>query len=522
MTQLSITGGTEGLSSGLSEILERDFDPGTSPSYELCKLIYTNHPLGQKMAEAPVNMAQSQQRKVTVQGAPDEVVKEYVREWAAVEADAHIHNVGRLARVYGISSLVLGCEGVAANKPLDMAKLWKLPIYFSVLDPLNTAGSLVLNQVSTDPDFLKVVAVRTGGQSFHPTRFRVLMNEAPVFLAYTDSAFGFVGRSVYQRALYPLKSFIRTMIADDMIATKLALLVAKQETPGSIVDNIMEAASAIKRVMLKFARSGEVLSIGKEEEIETLNMQNVDGAGTYSRTNILKNIATSADMPAKLLENETMVAGFGEGVEDAKNIARYIERVRMWLQPAYAWFDNVVQYRAWNPDFYKRIQALYPDGYGAVSYEDAFSTWRAAFAAEWPSILIEPESEKAKVSSVKLEAVLAACQTFLPELDPESKTLLIQSALDNINEDKTMFAYSLEINAEALTAHLEEQKEQQQQMAEQAQDPDQPEKVGGVAKKLGRFDSAGGLALARLSAAVARLPVRSARQRPDVKQIARD
>src|SRR6185312_15703313 len=135
-------------------------------------------------------------------------------------------------------------------------------------------------------------------------------------------------------------------------------------------------------------------SIETDEDVETLNMQNVDGAGTYSRTNILKNVATAADMPAKLLENETMVAGFGEGVEDAKNIARYIERVRIWMNPVYRWFDNIIQYCAWNEGFYKRIQAKYPERYGDVSLEDAFSQWRLSFSAIWPSFLIEPESEQ--------------------------------------------------------------------------------------------------------------------------------
>jgi len=37
---------------------------------------------------------------------------------------------------------------------------------------------------------------------------------------YTQAAFGFVGRSVYQRPLYPLKSFVQTMITDDLGGAK--------------------------------------------------------------------------------------------------------------------------------------------------------------------------------------------------------------------------------------------------------------------------------------------------------------
>jgi len=201
----------------VSLLMADDIQPGTDPSYQLCKTIYLYHPLGQKMAESPINLAQSQSRKVTVQNAPEEVTKAFVKEWADLSADQHIHNVMRLSRVYGLASLVLGCEEVPAEQPLDMTKIWQQSLWFTALDPLNTAGSLVLSQVPTAPDFNKPVVVRVNGKVFHRSRYQVVFNESPVYLAYTSSAFGFVGRSVYQRALFPLKSFIRTMIADDMI-----------------------------------------------------------------------------------------------------------------------------------------------------------------------------------------------------------------------------------------------------------------------------------------------------------------
>jgi hypothetical protein len=67
---------------------------------------------------------------------------------------------------------------------------------------------------------------------------------------------------------------------------------------------------------------------------------------------------TSAPMPAKILEEETFAEGFGEGTEDAKYIARFINRFRVSMNPRYQFFDKIVQYRAWNKDFYKTIQEL--------------------------------------------------------------------------------------------------------------------------------------------------------------------
>ena len=128
-----------------------------------------------------------------------------------------------------------------------------------------------------------------------------------------------------------------------------------------------------------------MLSVGIDEDVTTLNMQNVDGAGTFARTNILKNIATGADMPAVLLENETLTEGFGEGSEDAKVIARWIERFRETMEPVYDWLDGIVQHRAWNKDFYTELQQTYPQEFGGMTFEAATSKWQNGFEARWPS-----------------------------------------------------------------------------------------------------------------------------------------
>lgn len=454
----SIEVGTS-LGGSLKRMLDHEaIQPGSLPSYELCKIIYTDHPLGAKMADAPIVMAQSQPRRITVQKAPEEVVREFELMWVMMGCDEIILNTMSVARMYGIASLVAGSTDVKSDVPFDMEKFAKgQNLYFNVLDPLNTAGSLVINQVPTAPDFNKPPpgGVSTGGQVFHGSRCRVVMNERPVYIAYTQSAFGFVGRSVYQRALFPLKSFLRTMVADDMIATKLGLLIAKQKAPGAIVDAVMDKIAALKRFFLKQAQTGQVLSIDVDEEVETVNMENVDGAGTYSRGNILKNIATAADMPAKLLENETMVEGFGEGTEDAKNIAGYIDSVRKKMQSLYSFLDTYVQYRAWTPEFFARLQRLNPDTYSGRTYHDVFLEWRSSFTPEWPSMLIEPESEKIKVEETKVDAIILMLETLMEQLDPENKLVLIQWAADNLSETKRLFPYALDLDFDVLKPFLE-------------------------------------------------------------------
>jgi len=490
--------------------MSEHIEPGTEPGYHLCKEIFLAHPLGAKMTEGPISMAQSQPRTITVgSGTPVEVVEVFHECWENTEVDGYILNAATISRIYGLSSLVLGCKEQPAGKPLDMEKIWEQDIFFNALDPLNTAGSLVLSQIPGTADFAKPVTVTTNGERFHSSRFQVLMNESPIYIAYTNSAFGFVGRSVYQRALFPMKSFINTMVVDDFITTKNGLLIAKQESPGSILDDIMAGVMALKRRMFKQAHTGQVVSIGKEEAVETLNMQNVDGAGTFARNNILKNIATAADMPAKLLENETLVQGFGEGTEDAKNIAAYIDSIRKKLTRIYKWFDGVIMYRAWTPEFFSRIQRLYPDLYKGREYRDVFSEWRRNFKAEWPSVLREPESERVKVSAVKFEMAIATLQLTLPHLDPVNKGLAIQWLCDTINEEEMLFPREIELDIDGLVASMEADKRAAQKMQEQSLAGEE-----GDQKKFPKFDSASQpMLMANLRRSLDQLPHRVAEKR---------
>jgi hypothetical protein len=209
-------------------------------------------------------------------------------------------------------------------------------------------------------------------------------------------------------------------------------------------------------------------------------MQNVDGAGNYSRTNIIKNIASAAEMPAKLVDNETLVSGFGEGTEDAKNIAKYVDGVRKDMDCLYAFFEKVCMYRAWNPELYKRVQAKYPEQWRGRSFTDAFSEWRNNYSAKWPSLLTEPASEAVKVDQIRAESTIALVQTLAPQLDPENKAVLIQWAADTLAENKQLFPHELNLDMDALQAYAEEHADDAAAAGAGGEDT-------GVAKKLGKF-----------------------------------
>jgi len=442
------------LTSSLMELLMADeLEPGSQPSYQLAKVIYSYHPLGSKIVDQPIKLAMSKKRKISIPNSPEERVREAFEEkWAEINANEYIANTWRLAKIYGASAIVYGAKGVDTNATIKPEDLAKHELYFNALDPLNTAGSLVLNQDPNAPDFQKPTIITAAGQTYHPSRTCVFFNEAPLYIQYTDSAYGYTGRSVYQRALFPLKSFVQTMIADDMVSRKVGVIVAKMKQAGSIADRAMAVLQGIKRNVVKEAETNNVINITPEEAIETLNLLNADGALTTARKNILENIAAAVPQPAKLLNSESYAEGFGEGTEDAKDVIRYIEHERETVQPLFKFFDQIVMRLAWTPEFYSTIQATVPE-YKDVDYDTAFYQWKNAFEAIWPSLLEEPESKLVEVEKVKHESIIAVLEVMLPNLDPDNKARLMEWAADNLNESKRLFPSPLILDYEDLRSY---------------------------------------------------------------------
>lgn len=445
-----VINGQEFLGTDLQQLLLCDaIQPGSKPSYETCKVIYAHHPHGAKLVDFPVQMAMYKPRKITVPKAPDDgkmLVDAFLAEWKAMGADRNILNTARQARMYGVTTMGVLTKGQAPSAELDFKGLAKAEIAFNVWDPLNSAGSLVLNQDPLALDFQKVAGVVVNGTQVHRSRCVVLQNESPLYIEYQSSGFGFLGRSVYQRGLVPLKSFVLTLATDMMIALKAGVLVAKMESQSSAVDAPMVWLFGGKRQLVKEAQVGNVLSIGVTEDIESLNLQNLDAPYTVARKNIIENEASACGTPSKIVLAETYAEGFAEGTEDAKAVAMFVETIREWILPLYDFLDPICMYRAWNEDFYETVQARYPEEYGDVSYTVAFQDWKNSFTTEFPSLLEEPESERLKGEDVVLKAIIAVVEVLLPAVPPTVKAKVIEFMQDNINEKKRLFAAPMDLD----------------------------------------------------------------------------
>ncbi|VGG43865.1 anti-CBASS protein Acb1 family protein [Klebsiella pneumoniae] len=437
-----------------------DIQPGMSAGYQTCKTIYLFHPLGGKMVDRPIKMAMNESRTVHISqayGIEQRLRDAFEREWKALGADKHIANAARISRIYGVSAIAMLVDNQEPSTAVDYRTLYKHNVTFNILDPLNTAGSIVLNQDPNAQDFQKVDGIRVAGKPYHKSRCVVQQNEDPIYLAYNSAAFGFTGRSVYQRALFPLKSFIQTMRTDDMVSVKGGLLVTKIQGPSSVVNNMMQKLSGIKRMMLKRGKTGEVLQIGANDSIESIDLSNLEKPLDSSRNHILENIAAAADMPAIILNSETFAQGFGEGTEDARSVAVYIDNIREWLEPLYDYFIRICQYRAWSIEFFNSLRADFPELKN--TYSLYFSSWINNFEYRWPSSMKEPESEKVKVDEIRFKAIVSMLEVLLPQVntDDENRSLLIEWAQTNANANESLFPQRLDLDIDSLKANRPQQ-----------------------------------------------------------------
>jgi|SRR6516225_4451084 hypothetical protein len=440
--------------SGLLALLVADqIVPGSPAGYELCKQLWELHPLAGKVVEKPVSLALGQKRKINVPCALEErLVKAFEDEWDALQCTRYIRDLAHVSRAYGVGALAYGAPDWPTDKAIPLEELYRVhDFYVNIFDPLNLSGSTVTNQNPNAPDFQKAWQDLTAaGQPYHKSRTVLLFNGTPIYLSFQSSSFSYSGRSVFLRALFPMKSFVQSMIVNDMVSLKAGLLIAKMEQGGSVINRIQEKVSAWKRNLLNEGRTNNTLTIGTNESIESIDLNNTDKAMTVARDNIISDIAAATDVPAILLKDESFAKGLASGDQDMLAVVQYIDGIRTELQPAHAFFDRIVMHRAWNPDFYAALQQDVSELAG-VSYEKWFYDMKNLFTVEWPTLIQEPESEKVKRNAEKLKAMVEVLKTLLPSLDPVNRAAAVEWFAQAMADMPEFFTNTLVIDLEALS-----------------------------------------------------------------------
>ncbi|TGC25836.1 phage portal protein [Escherichia sp. E1130] len=443
------------ISSELTKILDHEgIQPGTDVGYELCKLLWQYHPLGGKLVEKPINMAMCKPRTYNVETDPDErVVRQFREVWERMGLNEKIKNLFYVSRCYGAAAIGVGTDGATCKDPLPTFGLREEDVYINVWDPLNAAGSMVTDQNPNSRFFQQANAtLKIASKSWHPSRTLKIFNGTPIYLEYQNSTFGFTGRSVFQRVLYPMKSYIGTMVANNLVAKKAGVLVAKTEQNGSVASGIMAAATGKKRENVKISENEGVLSIGTKDDIESLNLQNIDKALSTARDNIISDIAAGSDVPAILIKEEAFSNGFGEGKEDSKAISQYVDGVRQLIEPVMDYFERLVRYIAWNEDFYTSLKNDYPDII-TEDYQTTFRMWEREFDAGWQELVEESPDKRRESDSKVVQQAGALFSIMAQQLDPENRAMAAEWLASVTNATETYGDSPMIIDKEALSKY---------------------------------------------------------------------
>ncbi|MFZ4221343.1 hypothetical protein ACEV6Q_26375, partial [Enterobacter ludwigii] len=238
------------VSSGLAKILDADeIKPGDDVGYKLCKDLWMFHPLGGKMVEKPIMMALCKTRTYEVETDPGErVVRRFTEVWERMKIEEKIRNLFFHSRCYGAASIGVGTHSEVSSDPLPDFGLKEEDVFINVWDPLNISGSAVTSQDPNSAEFQEPKStLQVTSKKWHPSRTQTVFNGTPIYLEYQPSTFGFTGRSVFQRCLYPMKSFISTMVANNLAAQKCGVIVAKTQQNGSILDGFKSVVTGKKR-----------------------------------------------------------------------------------------------------------------------------------------------------------------------------------------------------------------------------------------------------------------------------------
>lgn len=443
------------LSSELSKILDSDeIQPGTDVGYELCKLLWQFHPLGGKLVEKPITMAMCKPRLYSVETDPDErVVRQFEKVWKRMNMTERIKNLFFVSRCYGAGAVGVGSDGTSCKEPLPTFGLQEEDVYINVWDPLNAAGSMVTDQNPNSRHFQQAnKTLKISGKQWHHSRTLKIFNGTPIYLEYQNSTFGFTGRSVFQRVLYPMKSYVGTMTANDLVSQKAGVMVAKTAQNGSMISGIMAAAAKAKREIVKIARTGGVINIGTTDEIESLNLQNIDKALNAARDNIISDIASGSDVPAVLIKEEAFSQGWSDGKEDSKAISQYVDGVRETISPVIEYFEQLVQYIAWTEDFFNSLKNDYPDII-TEDYQTTFYQWRREFTAKWQELVEESPDKHRESDSKVVQQAVALFSAVSPQVDPVNRANLADWLSNVANGTKTYGDVPLIIDMDKLSKY---------------------------------------------------------------------
>ena len=322
----------------------------TNLTYQQAKNYYTHHPYGRKIVDFLVDMA-NLERNITfgkfpdAMGLFDDLVNHTDQHEAIVEAC-------KLALIYGESTLYILIESqneTLSNisepllyheiKPSDKVR-------FSAVSPIQASSPT--EQDPLNINFLKKTEITINNKYVHPSRAIVLRNGIPLFLAFTDSAFQFSGRSIYQNSKNTLDTLLLLDIAKQRITSQTGLMIRTCTSQGSAGEEVLgddtnQNIIVAKATMTNISTTNNTLAIPEGDKVEYLASNDAAQAVLTLRDALLKELAASTGIPYQEFTGESYSSSLSEGSSEFKVLNQKLGNIQnTLLKKAYSFTDNIL------------------------------------------------------------------------------------------------------------------------------------------------------------------------------------
>lgn len=374
-------------------------------SYVECRDIYRYWSLGKRIATSLPNFAMSAEREFTCGEHPQEIIDEFKKVATELDIDNIIKKTAIYARVYGLASLFVACngEGVKLTDALSYEKIQNNDIVFNSLDPLAMGGGVQVEMSPLSTNFQKVKNASVGGQQVHTKRLCTIYNDIPLHLKFNPSSYSFSGSSVYQNMTLLIRSWNRCIVALQRLATKGGALVKTSKAVPTATGINVSAVEKNLDLIRKMENDG-IASIQIGEELNGFQLTGASEVDTIIQQMNSALMMALSDTPSSILLDKNLAQGFGEGSEDMKAILMAVDSFRLSiLRPLYSFADKFIKYKAWSPEFILKIKQENPDLYGDMSVTMIMQQWLQDFKAEFGNIYPETKKDEIEYVSTQLD-----------------------------------------------------------------------------------------------------------------------
>ena len=372
-------------------------------TYQECRNIYRYWPLGKRVASALPNFAMSAGRSFISELPEVNDALEKAAESMSIENVVNRTTI--YSRIYGLSFVYLASDDKKRETEAityeDFHNGTRLK--FNVLDPLSAGGSITIDNNSLSPMFGMPIGLRVKGRAVHTKRIHCCYNDIPLYFKFNPSSYSFSGPSIYQNMTLVIRSWNRTVIALQRIATKAASILVKRKDSSNVTSLQLKAINRNLSLIREMENDGiAALRVGEEAEFFQLTgVSEIDAI--CNRLNSMLMMALS-DTPSGILLDKNLSTGLADGDNDMKAILMSVDRFRKdILTPIYRFLDKFICYKAFSPEFLEELKELYPDKYRDKSTNEILNELIDSYNFKYNDLYPQTQNEQADTASKYLD-----------------------------------------------------------------------------------------------------------------------